>query len=778
MTLCEMGHITMNCLMNALKPTIVRIHARLLLLTAALSIFSCAAAFAYSDSSSVFSQRSAIWWSFVGSAGVNLHSSSILGLPSVEYTSPVPFSQRNVVADIGWNVGLEASLPLATLFRGVLRADYQTWSGVLGSDESIVVSTLLPNGTIRVPRQATLRHTVTTSLGSIGFTPMVRMTLFNALSASVGLRLGLLLRSPTEQTTEIIVPGQPNATFIANGSNTRVDTSLAAIPSANALQTAFVGSLSYTVPLAGGAFFLSPELSFQQGLSNLATFANSASWKVTTFRAGLMLTFAGSPAPAPILPTNTPDNITARRSDAESTQASVHNLFEPIRIDTLTKRDTTMQLVAWNDQAQTRLLQRSEARDVHLTGEGDVQVLLISESYVRDIPKPKPILLPSVDIRFLTLNADKKLVESNQAQKLNIETVVVRQLTALSATAFSATTNNGKLFTDDRDTLNIVNPPVVRFYPKIISEAGVRSCSIEVAQNLDRMSPTAFTPSALAERRVIAQIPCNTGKITLNGASFVEWNAEQQSYFPEHFILANTKKEAARGKLLVELNVTMMVVDDEGQHAVLDSAQILLEHTGFERSSTGVNRSASANTSTEANVDELRQPSRSLMIGVLTIPTIPLSNSTDGADSTATAAVNHRILDEFRLELRTLATLSAQSAAKGLAGRSWKLMLMIPPFSIPNHKDSTITNSSSTNEDVRIRLYVDEITRYLGIPSEKVIYTHDGAGAEKNVGAVIVSRYKDLDATSQRQLQTPLLSALTTNLKTVRIILERKLPKP
>lgn len=465
----------------------------------------------------------------------------------------------------GWGLGAEGSFPVTGTLRGVIRIDYQSQGGLLLSHEPQVVALLLPNQNTRVPVQAILRHSIQASLGTLGITPMLKTNVSRGLSVAVGARFGFIIHSGMVKTAQILLPEYPDisVSFVNAQGNFLTDTTLSSLPFVLPFQPSIVAAVQYSIPIGGGKYVLSPEISFQQGLRNLVS---GVTWSTALIRAGFSLTLPLSktiqPPPKDSIQATLPSTIVTVNSTNPDTAAH-HKVLR----DTIYQRDTTVRLVAWNIPQRITLQQRTLQQDL-LYDTSRTTPFIMKEQYLHDLPKTKPVLLPGIEIKFLSVGADKKILEYKQAQRLNVEVIKVRQYYALPYREYYDTT----------ELYHTVRPPSVRFYPKFMSEAGIRAAKAEVFQ----IHHTGT--------RSLVQLPLFTEHQKYN-----DWNTALYNNFPERFILTGQAVEQAAGKQLLTLGCRLFVEDVEGQYLTTDSARIIFEQEVETSSMNGAGAEHTAN---------------------------------------------------------------------------------------------------------------------------------------------------------------------------------------
>lgn len=346
------------------------------------------------------------------------------------------------------------------------------------SDISIIETS--DSGTVNgVVQRGKFLHSMFGNLRSFAMTPSLRYTTLSGLSLHTGFRLGLV-----------------------NSSNIRLVDSLA--PTLPDVQGRLLRDVIET-PISG---LRADEFSVQVGVAY-----NLRPDKTLQIRPELVLN----------IPLLRGGDVTAPwRDGLWSLRMGMNMMFNTQKVipvpDTIYKRDTALIMVAYTQKPFLALLSRStEVRPAEYPD--DPPTIFITESYKRDIPKPKPLLTASIDAEFalandaqnfrrsVTLQAEKTVCtltpvcinatnasiyaaalqdyfkEQNLWQKiLPLEnTVQMPQSTSntFSTTNITTTATALKLI----DTLVLVGRlPLIRFTPRIVTELPLKGVRLRVFQ--------------------------------------------------------------------------------------------------------------------------------------------------------------------------------------------------------------------------------------------------------------------------------------------------------
>lgn len=211
-------------------------------------------------------------------AGMNFnrHEADIRALPGVPNCCP-RFESGN---GIGFSGGAFWQLSLGAPFSVWLRAGYMSLDATLSEVEPM---TLGANGQ---EIQGEFEHSVDAMLGTVGFEPMLDYRIVDGLSFMAGVRAGYLLRRDYAQREELITPS--TGTF-ENGDRIR-NSDEGRILQTNRFHGSLLGGFSYEIPLnRQRTMFLAPEILLSYGVTNLV---KDSLWKTHALRLGVALKFA------------------------------------------------------------------------------------------------------------------------------------------------------------------------------------------------------------------------------------------------------------------------------------------------------------------------------------------------------------------------------------------------------------------------------------------------------------------------------------------------------
>ncbi|MBL7993209.1 MAG: hypothetical protein JNN25_17355 [Candidatus Kapabacteria bacterium] len=330
---------------------------------------------------------------------------------------------------------------------------------------------------------ADVRHGGFLSLTSAAFTPTLRYAFASGLSLQVGLRMGIVLSS--RWTVEDSIASPTGAFLLQTDTSRRQETFTGnQITGLSIGQTSLTVGLGYTIAV-DRSFHVRPELVMNIPL--VAPTANGGWSNRTSLRAGLSVLFNTEK----ILPTP----------------------------DTTFARDTTVIIVASNEEPRTLLLRsKSDVQPSAYPNDEPVKVF-VSEHYERRVPKPKPLLSASVDAEFVLPGGQRKRSITVEAEKTIVSVVplfprdstlsseAVRKHTQALQTYFAEyglnlryqenQQINGTAATILADTVILAAAlPQVSFMPRLVSEAELHGIRLSLWRTLRSQS------SQTRERRI------------------------------------------------------------------------------------------------------------------------------------------------------------------------------------------------------------------------------------------------------------------------------------
>jgi outer membrane protein OmpA-like peptidoglycan-associated protein len=218
----------------------------------------------------------------------NLHSSSFVDLPGMQSCCP----EYTSGAGIGAYFGAEYSLPLSRQWRLSFRADLSMMPGTFTEEEFIGYALEGSGDNARVVRGVT-EHEVKTTLTALEIIPRIGFMPFDDLNLGFHafVDAALIMGGTYESQERLISPA--SSRFFDTGNDIRNQAS-GDITNLQTLMVSIGGGVHYDFQLSE-TFFLTPELSYYQGLTNVVDFSAGGrgdAWKASSIRAGVVLGFA------------------------------------------------------------------------------------------------------------------------------------------------------------------------------------------------------------------------------------------------------------------------------------------------------------------------------------------------------------------------------------------------------------------------------------------------------------------------------------------------------
>lgn len=384
------------------------------ILTTAITII----AFLFMYASTQATQESILWKLGVrAGTAVQFHTAGFSSFPPINLPPlAAPFTATSGIAFTG---GAEAQYRLFPWLYIGLAGDVRFWKSSFTSQEETTLGDGLP---------ATFTHGLSGMITSLGVTPSLTMPLFADLSVDAGARLSMTAAGDFTKTLSI-----------SRGELTSPQTiGPIAVENIRSMGAELSVALRYTIPLQG-RLSLVPEARFYTSLTSLRS---DVPWSFRGIQGGIAV-FYNVPAP-------------------------------PIVVrDTLYRRDTINALVVGLESERIVLAsatqrERREERDGFLFVTTE-----IAESYTRGIPKPAPLFIAAVDVKFVQKDGTE-----TDATTISIEEIVERQYVPLLPYIFfdEGSPVLPKRYRHPRnnaDTLDFPNP-VLDVYYSMIDTIGAR----------------------------------------------------------------------------------------------------------------------------------------------------------------------------------------------------------------------------------------------------------------------------------------------------------------
>lgn len=367
---------------------------------------------------SVHAAQESILWKLGAKVGVAMqfHTAGFSSFPPIALpAAATPFSATSGVAFTG---GAEAQYRLFPWLYASLVGDIRSWKSAFISLEE----TQDQFGPV------TITHDLSGTITSLGATPSLNIPLFSNLSADAGVRFSMIMAGDFTKTASI-----------SRGEFTNPQTiGPIAVENVRGIGAELSVAIRYALPFQG-RFFLVPEARFYTSLVSLRS---DVPWSSQGVQGGVAVLY-NIPAP-PVV---------------------VH--------DTLYHRDTINALVVGLESERTVLASATQ-REMREERDGFLFVTTeIVESYTRGIPKPAPLFVTAVDVKFV-----QKDGKETDATTISIEEIVEVQYVPLLPYVFfdEGASVLPKRYTRARknaDTLDFPNP-VLEVYYSMIDTIGAR----------------------------------------------------------------------------------------------------------------------------------------------------------------------------------------------------------------------------------------------------------------------------------------------------------------
>lgn len=421
-------------------------------------------------------------------------------------------------------IGVEAIYRILPNLELGLRGAYARTTFEAAINERLPVSVWNPMLGMRVPILAVIRNIFEADVAMLSAMPLIRLYLGDIFFIGAGARFDVPFQTTFRYRSTIVEPQNigfvvtPQRTLDTVFRNALASTPLsfapvlsfgAAFPIGNTriipelqVQPLFQPFRSITperaaLPLPTLRFNVSIVLGFTEAKSSHKTADTTQKTADTTQNAvkdsansvTAALRQTTSVIPNLLSSKSLPTNLTSRKtSDTSSTQLTNDTLGQRsaaaplqtiMRRDTVFERDTTIRITAWNQPDTVRLL-RNDIRRAIVNG---TEQTSITESFQHDIPKPKPFLVGVLNVRFIPTLSAPKTAESQQTSRLVEKSVVVRTWIA------TPQSTSGTGYDEVLDTVAAVRMPLIRFLPKISSEAGTNVQSIMITPQTRQNAP-------------------------------------------------------------------------------------------------------------------------------------------------------------------------------------------------------------------------------------------------------------------------------------------------
>ncbi len=313
-------------------------------------------------------------------AGAAFHNANFKELPGV----PLPSSAQLFSGATGFSYGV----------GGIVEWQSYSWLAVGMQTDIQGTSVVLTAAEGPLPYLAQdgqagdvlLQHTIRHSLLTLGVQPVVVLSPWQPMFVRVGWRLGFPILSSFEQTEEL-VDASPGLEYLI-GSGKRVRASGASLPGASAVENAMEFGIGYEIPF-NSSFVLRPFLSYRASLTDRVA---GISWKTGSLQVS----------------------------------ASLFRQFlqdKDVQVDTVYRRDTTVQLVAGIVDEEVNLVGQSVQTDVTESESVILQTVVVSEQYSRVVPQAAPLLAAELGVRFVLKDG-----KETEGVRVSVETVLEKNV--------------------------------------------------------------------------------------------------------------------------------------------------------------------------------------------------------------------------------------------------------------------------------------------------------------------------------------------------------------
>jgi outer membrane protein OmpA-like peptidoglycan-associated protein len=440
--------------------------------------------------------------------GLNIHSANFQTLPGVPSCCP---RFENGSGD-GISIGAYYDLPFNSVFALELRLGYSSLNATLKTDE---YTTVLVNGNAAVGE---FEHSVATSIGMIGITPLARYQVLPRVTLLAGPELGWIISNNYSEQEMIMQPTNAGV-FADNGERIRNAYS-GSTPGASKFYCGITVGAQYRLPLnQSGSLFVLPEVLYTEGLTPLVS---GMTWRANSVTAGIALQY--TLVHEPVSPSTPPAVVEIPKPKLPALTASLRIAL----VDSETTRHTTKGFVI-EDYIRTQYrplldfvffgsgssslssryhtLSPTETEAFTYSQLNDLEtlplyyeMLNIIGKRMRDLPQGKLTIVGCNDDRAektnKTLSLSRALTVFNylkdiwriDSSRMKLEARNLPEQPSSVSDSDGAEENrrveiysNLHQITDPvstTDTAHVAKPSVIRFLPNITSEAGITNWEI------------------------------------------------------------------------------------------------------------------------------------------------------------------------------------------------------------------------------------------------------------------------------------------------------------
>jgi len=421
-------------------------------------------------------------------------------------------TQYDKGSGMGFAFGALYSMPLADFLMFDIRLGYFTRDGLFTADEEIVLN-YQGNAVDGI-----FEHSIDAGLGSIALEPILGFKLYEGLKFNIGVNLGYVMSKT--YTIKETIKSPVDGTFENDQRERLVQTG--DIQDAQSMSIAPLAGLSWDIPLdKRQEWYIAPEVAYYLGLTDVL---NDYKWKVNTLKAGLAVKY--SPWDDEILEEPTLDepkiypylqgSIRAVGLSADSIEKPVLQFVVEEFLSTEMKPLLTYVFFDDNSsELRPVYAQLSPEQTTNFTEKGISKINTLDVYYnVLNVIGKRMQEYPDSKINIEGCNSDRDKEKGNlNLSKSRAQTVFnyLNTVWNIDESRMSMTDRNLPQepsnptdkdgiqenrrveITANRyeiiapvmveDTFRTVNPPVARFYPEVITEAGVKEWEMDASQN-------------------------------------------------------------------------------------------------------------------------------------------------------------------------------------------------------------------------------------------------------------------------------------------------------
>ena len=444
-----------------------------------------------------------------GGININQHHTEFSKLPGTYDCCP----HYSDGSGTGFAIGGLYSMPLNDFLMLDIRLGYFTRDGLMTYDEPVVLNR---NGEAY---NGIFEHSLDAGLGSLSLEPFIGIKLFDGLKFNLGLHAGFAI-SKTYSLKETIK--DPIDGTFENGLRERL-VQTGDIQESQAIEMSALAGLSYDIPLdARQVWYITPEVFYYYGLTDVL---NVYKWKVNTLHAGLAVKYAPweegefyeeddveEAHKYPYLQ----GKIRAVGLDADSVEKPVLQFIVEEFLSTEVKPLLTY---LFFDEGQSQLRpvykQLSSDETQTFTEKGIAKEYTLDVYYnVLNIIGKRMQQYPDAKINIEGCNSNRGVEKNNiKLSESRAQTVFnyLKDIWDIDESRMRITSRNlpqepsnpkeadgiqenqrveitankyeiiAPVIVDD--TFRTVNPPVARFYPEVVTEAGIRDWDLVASQN-------------------------------------------------------------------------------------------------------------------------------------------------------------------------------------------------------------------------------------------------------------------------------------------------------